>query len=164
MQQQLLTGQDRATLPDLYGTEGQGDAAVCRVRLFAPGTYWSWYVIEWATDDGDTLFGLAVGHDVELGYFSLAELAASGRVVRDGSWQPAPLGAVAHAVEAERRPEHPLPPVNPARTWRRDGGGWVCVESGTRIPAGDAADLWRASRRLAAGATGAVVFDVIRYW
>jgi hypothetical protein len=58
----------------------------------------------------------------------------------------------------------PLPPVNPARTWYRDGGEWVCVESGTRIPAGDAVGLWRASRRLAGGATGTVVFDVIRYW
>lgn len=102
---QLLTDDDRATLPGIYDTEGQGDAAVCRVRFHIPGTYWAWYVIELDREDNDTIFGLAVGHEIEAGYFSLAELEENSPPVRrDAAWQPRPLGEARAAVEAERRP------------------------------------------------------------
>ena len=98
--QSLLTDEDRAALPGLYATEGQGDAAPVLVRLFAPGTLWQWLVCEF--DGVDLLFGLACGFDLEAGYFSLAELEESGYVVRDVAWRPRPLGEARAAVEAGR--------------------------------------------------------------
>jgi hypothetical protein len=97
----LLTDEDRAALPPLYATEGQGDEAPVVVRLFAPGTIWQWLVCEF--DGDDLLFGLACGPYIEPGYFSLSELAASGHVVRDAAWRPQPLGKAQAAVEASRR-------------------------------------------------------------
>lgn len=97
----LLTDEDRAALPPLYATEGQGEAALVRVRLFAPGTYWEWFVVEF--DGEELLWGLASGHDVEAGYFSLSELAATGYVARDAAWTARPLAEVFAALAAARR-------------------------------------------------------------
>ena len=61
----------RTTIPKLYTTDGESDPNVW-VKLFTPDSIWTWYVIEW---DGDDLcFGFVVGHDQDLGYFSLAEI------------------------------------------------------------------------------------------
>ena len=61
----------RPTIPKLYATEGESDPTV-QIKLFTPDSSWTWYVIEW---DGDDLcFGFVVGHEQELGYFSLAEI------------------------------------------------------------------------------------------
>jgi hypothetical protein len=61
----------RPTIPKLYATESQSDP-MAQVKLFTPDANWTWYIIEW---DGDDLcFGFVVGHEQELGYFSLAEI------------------------------------------------------------------------------------------
>lgn len=101
--QQLLTDTDRAILPDLYATEGQGDEALCLVHLFAPGTYWHWYLVELDRRDGNTAYGLTVGHDIEAGYVWLPELTESGRVVRDDAWTMQTMGETRKAAEAERQ-------------------------------------------------------------
>lgn len=100
---QLLTDADRETLPDLYATEGQGDAAVCRVRFMLPGTDWEWLVIELASADGDVCFGLIAGHDVELGYFALSELEQVGAVWRDMLWSPCSLATARARIDARRK-------------------------------------------------------------
>lgn len=76
-------------VPPLGATDGQGGDAVAWARLFAPGTSWSWYVTEY--DGRDTCFGLVVGFETELGYFSLKELRETGLVRRDHSFRPRPL-------------------------------------------------------------------------
>ncbi|GBD12099.1 hypothetical protein HRbin24_00099 [bacterium HR24] len=76
-------------IPSLGATDGQGGDAVAWARLFAPGTGWSWYVTEY--DGQDTCFGLVVGFEAELGYFSLKELRETGLVKRDRSFRPRPL-------------------------------------------------------------------------
>jgi len=76
-------------IPPLRATDGQGGDAVAWARLFAPGTSWSWYVTEY--DGQDTCFGLVVGPEAELGYFSLQELRETGLVRRDRSFRPQPL-------------------------------------------------------------------------
>lgn len=96
----LLTAEDRAALPSLYATEGQGEAAVVQLRFYAPGTYWAWYAIEF--DGEDTFFGLVNGHDVEAGYFSLEEMESHPLVQRDETWTPRPLSEVRAAIDAER--------------------------------------------------------------
>ena len=86
----------RSTVPRLYETEDQPDPIV-RVKLFTPDSNWTWYIVEW---DGDDLcFGLVSGHELELGYFSLADLRGiRGRlglpVERDLYFTPCPLSAV----------------------------------------------------------------------
>ena len=61
----------RSTIPKLYATESESDPKVW-LKLFTPDANWSWYVIEW--DGEDLCFGFVVGHDQELGYFSLADI------------------------------------------------------------------------------------------
>lgn len=101
----LLTDDDRAALPGLYATEGQGEAAVCRVRLYVPGTYWEWYAVEY--DPAEELcFGLVAGHDVEAGYFSLRELGAGAVPVRrDAAFRPATVGEVRARLDDTRAPD-----------------------------------------------------------
>ena len=79
-----------------YATDGQSDPTVW-VKLFTPDWNWTWYLIEW--DGEDLCFGFVVGHEQELGYFSLAEI---GRVrgglglpvERDLYFTPCPLSTV----------------------------------------------------------------------
>ena len=70
--QPLLTRELKRKLPDLYSTEEQGIDAIAIVKYFTPDSNWTWYAIEF--DGKDIFFGLAVGLEVELGYFSLSEL------------------------------------------------------------------------------------------
>ncbi len=68
----LLPDEIAATLPALYATEQDDDPTV-RVKFFTPDSSWTWYVTEF--DPAQQLcFGLVIGLDHELGYFSLAEL------------------------------------------------------------------------------------------
>jgi hypothetical protein len=68
----LLTKALRAKLPKLYATDHLGMKAVAQVKFFMPGTGWTWYATEF--DGVSTFFGLVIGHEMELGYFSLTEL------------------------------------------------------------------------------------------
>lgn len=70
----LLPLKLRKQMPQLYATERQGLEAKALVKFFTPDSGWTWYATEF--DGQDTFFGLAVGHEVELGYFSLTELQA----------------------------------------------------------------------------------------
>ncbi len=89
----LLTKEICLLLPPLYSTEDKDDP-VAVVKFFAPWTNWTWYAIEF--DGVDTFFGLVVGHEAELGYFALSELASvvgpGGLTIeRDLSFQPVPI-------------------------------------------------------------------------
>jgi hypothetical protein len=91
----LMPPEIAAQIPPLYGQEGQGDEAIAHVKFFTPWTNWTWYVSEY--DPADRLcFGVVVGHEHELGYFSLNELEAIRgpgglRIERDLYWKPRPL-------------------------------------------------------------------------
>jgi hypothetical protein len=60
-------------IPALYETEGQRDEAKALIKLFTPDSNWTWYIIEIDTDK-DLCYGLAVGFEAELGYFTLSEI------------------------------------------------------------------------------------------
>ena len=91
---ELLTNAIRRALPPLGATEEQGMQAVARVKFFTPDSSWTWYATEF--DGKDIFFGLAIGVEKELGYFSLAELKTiRGKlglpVERDRYFRPTPL-------------------------------------------------------------------------
>jgi hypothetical protein len=68
----LFPDQIKRKLPRLYECEDQGLNAMAQVKFFTPDSSWTWYATEF--DGEDVFFGLVIGHEVELGYFSLSEL------------------------------------------------------------------------------------------
>ena len=72
---QLLTSEIREKLPGLYAQENEKDPMVY-VKFFDPTGSWTWFATEGEeTDNGDFLFfGLVIGFDSELGYFTLSQL------------------------------------------------------------------------------------------
>ena len=50
----------------------KGLDSLAQVKFFTPDSNWTWYASEF--DGEDIFFGLVVGFEVELGYFSLSEL------------------------------------------------------------------------------------------
>lgn len=68
----LLPLEIREQLPELYSTDEQDWQAKAIVKYFTPDAGWTWYATEF--DGKDLFFGLVVGLEIELGYFSLAEL------------------------------------------------------------------------------------------
>jgi hypothetical protein len=92
----------RAKIPPLYATEKETNPTVW-VKLFTPDSSWTWYITEF--DGQDLCFGLVAGHDVELGYFSLAEITAARgllglRIERDLYWKARELSEVRKEVRA----------------------------------------------------------------
>lgn len=69
----LLPDDLAKTLPRPYATEHDEDPEA-KAKWFTPWTNWTWYAIEY--DGEDRCFGLVAGHETELGYFLLSELAA----------------------------------------------------------------------------------------
>lgn len=94
----LLTKADRKALPPLYSNEKVADPLAV-VKFFDPTGSWTWYATEF--DGDDTFFGLVDGHDKELGYFTLSELASvKGRfglgIERDRHFKPTPLSTLGY--------------------------------------------------------------------
>jgi DNA-binding transcriptional MerR regulator len=79
---------------------------VAVIRLFHPPSGWEWYIAE-ADRQTREAFGLVVGQEIELGYFSLDEVAGVGpfRVERDLYFCPCPLKDIRRVVEQRRREE-----------------------------------------------------------
>ena len=93
----LMTKAIAKALPPLYSTEKLGDAAKAIVKFFDPSGSWTWFATEW--DGSDLMFGLVFGHEMEMGYFSLAELSTvKGRfglgIERDTSFRPTTLADI----------------------------------------------------------------------
>ena len=94
----LLTKELRKLLPPLYFTEKKNVKPLAVVKFFSPSTGWKWYATEF--DGEDTFFGLVVGFETEIGYFSLKELEQVRvfgdvpAVERDLSFQPTPLAEI----------------------------------------------------------------------
>ncbi len=96
----LVTAEMRRTLPPLYSAEKQDDPMVY-AKFFTPDSSWTWFVLEF--DGKDTFFGLVVGLETELGYFSLGELESVRgplglRIERDLYFEPQSLSKVRQAA------------------------------------------------------------------
>ena len=68
----LLDNKSRDKLLPLYGGEEVGLEAKAQVKFFTPDSNWTWYATEF--DGEDIFFGVVIGFEIELGYFSLSEL------------------------------------------------------------------------------------------
>ena len=81
------------TFPPLYATQHEDDP-VARLKWFTPDSSWTWFVVEY--DPAERLcFGLVIGHERELGYFSLEEIQELRgplglQVERDLYWKAQP--------------------------------------------------------------------------
>jgi hypothetical protein len=87
----LLTKEIQEQLPTLYSQEHNPDP-IALVRFFDSRGDWSWYATEF---DGENLFfGVVLGFEREIGYFSLAEFeqvnrdAGYERIQRDADYKP----------------------------------------------------------------------------
>ena len=94
---ELLPEAIKAKLPELYSGEKLGLEAVAKVKFFTPDAILRWYGSEY--DGQDLFFGLVVGHDIELGYFSLLELRSLHGpmglpIERDLYFEPKALGGL----------------------------------------------------------------------
>jgi hypothetical protein len=69
----LLTKKLESQLPALYDQEKKGDNAIAYVKYFTPDANLHWYATEYDPKD-KLFFGLVIGFEPELGYFSLEEL------------------------------------------------------------------------------------------
>ena len=83
-----------ATLHKLYTSEKQADP-IAHLKFFTPDSSWTWYLTEYDPEER-RCFGLVVGHERELGYFSLAELEEVRGpmglpIERDLYFKPCPL-------------------------------------------------------------------------
>jgi hypothetical protein len=90
--------------PALYAQDGKGDEALVHVKLFDPTGSWTWFITEFDPDE-NTAFGLVDGHDLEVGYIDLNELAnVSGRsgigIEIDMHFKPQILGSCRAALDA----------------------------------------------------------------
>jgi hypothetical protein len=88
----------RALLPPLYAQEELGEQAIVHVKFFTPDANWTWYATEFDPQER-IFFGLVVGFETELGYFSLDELqevkgGLGLPVERDVHWTPGTIAAV----------------------------------------------------------------------
>lgn len=88
----LLPSEIAAQIPPLYSQEEQAENAIAAVKFFTPWTNWTWYASEY-DPERRLCFGVVVGHERELGYFSLDELEeirgpGGLRIERDLYWKP----------------------------------------------------------------------------
>ena len=63
------------SIPKLYATEEEEDPLAV-LKFFTPDGSWTWYLTEYDQEQR-LAFGLVIGHERELGYFSLNELEIS---------------------------------------------------------------------------------------
>jgi hypothetical protein len=93
----LMPDDLKSKIPKLYSQENEKDPTVY-AKYFTPRSNWTWYATEF--DGTDRFFGLVVGFEPELGYFSLDEMAnvvgADGmpEVERDMYFSPKKLSEV----------------------------------------------------------------------
>jgi len=107
----LINQEIRNQLPKLYSGEQKGLEAVAQVKFFTPDSSWTWYASEF--DSKDIFFGLVIGHEIELGYFSLSELQEVRGplglpIERDLHFQPKTLKELKEWHERAGKPNNEL--------------------------------------------------------
>lgn len=97
MTMKLMTKKIAAAIPGIGGQEKVTDP-IAYVKYFDPCGSWTWFCTEYDPSTG-RMFGLVKGHETELGYFSLPELASVHNrmglgIERDRSFRPTPLSKI----------------------------------------------------------------------
>lgn len=85
----------------LYSQDGKAIDAVCTAKFFLPCNAWTWYVLEYDTENEDTCFGIVINGygEGEYGYFSLKGLQNIRgqfglKVERDMYFTPIKIGEI----------------------------------------------------------------------
>lgn len=115
----LLTKANLRSLPPLNGTDGLGEDAKATVKFFCPWNGWTWYATEYDPEE-KRFFGLVYGQEMELGYWSLDEMAEMTgpwglRIERDMHFRAATLREIKEAEDLNRNTplyREPLYPVS----------------------------------------------------
>ena len=86
--------------------EEKGEDAIVIAKFFTPDSNWTWYATEYASEDR-IFFGLVDGFEVELGSFSLDEMAAARGplglpIERDLHWKETTIANVRQILEKRR--------------------------------------------------------------
>ena len=86
--------------------EAKGEEAIVIAKYFTPDSNWTWYATEYAPEDR-IFFGLVDGFEVELGSFSLDEMAAARGplglpIERDLHWKETTIANVRQILEKRR--------------------------------------------------------------
>ena len=104
----MMTKEIAKRIPALYSQERNPNPTV-HVKFFCPWNSWTWYATEGQedviVDENDKehktwlFFGYVVGHENELGYFSLLDLEgvrgpAGLKIERDMWFSPTPLDTI----------------------------------------------------------------------
>ena len=87
------------TMPKFYATEHNGDQAIAQYKFISVTSGWAWYCLEFYPATR-TFFGLVNGFEMELGYFSLDEMAGVPGIIRDRKFQPTPIGIIKSQLHA----------------------------------------------------------------
>lgn len=96
MNKSLLTKTEMAKLPLINSAEEVPiEDKIVYFKFFTPWTNWTWYAME--GDGSHYCFGFVEGHEEELGYFSLRELASVKgpfglRIEKDKFFEPTRFG------------------------------------------------------------------------
>lgn len=94
----LITKALEKQLPPLRSQDGKVYDALAIVKIFDPCSQWTWFATEYDPQER-MFFGLVIGHEKELGYFSLTELESVRNrwglpLERDLHFKPTPLKEV----------------------------------------------------------------------
>ena len=100
--QKFLTKEIAKRIPALYSQENVTDPIV-HAKWFCPWNQWTWFATELDQEEG-IAFGLVVGHETELGNFSINEMQEiTGPfglyIERDSHFSPTPMSKVREQVE-----------------------------------------------------------------
>ena len=99
---QLMTQALERRFAELGRQEGKGDDAVVVAKFFHPMSQWTWFATEFDPEER-MFFGLVIGLETEMGYFSLDELEGltaqepgilGWKVERDLYFQECTLGQI----------------------------------------------------------------------
>lgn len=90
----FIPADSASAIPRLYANESVDDPLAV-LKFFTPDGSWTWYLTEYDPEER-LAFGLVVGHERELGYFSIKELEKPRGplglpIERDVNFQPTPL-------------------------------------------------------------------------
>ena len=104
----LMTKEIVRRIPPI-GAQEESEDPIVHVKWFCPWNQWTWYCTEYDPEES-LCFGLVVGQETELGYWSLDELKEvehpkchGVRIERDLSFGPTPLSVV-RTREIDRSP------------------------------------------------------------
>jgi hypothetical protein len=96
---QLLPQELRASLPPLYGQDGNKNPII-HAKFFTPHANWTWFITEGGPEGEDFIFfGYVIGLEEEWGYVSLSELESVRGplklpIERDLYFEPGPWSEV----------------------------------------------------------------------